>query len=96
MATGLKMKVARVRGRSLSLSRLSLIFLRQSPKILTLKGVRTTVESVLGGVQTKYRLRPHTLNGRRHHGHQPLCEERVGKKAVPELAHRVFRVGAKW
>jgi len=52
MATGLKMKVARVRGRSLSLSRLSLIFLRQSPKILTLKGVRTTVESVLGGVQT--------------------------------------------
>jgi hypothetical protein len=25
--------------------------------------------------------------------HQPLCEERVGKKAVPELAHRV---GAKW
>jgi hypothetical protein len=91
MATGLKMKVARVCGRgSLSLSRLSLIFLRQSPKILTLKGVRTTVESVLGGVQTKYRLvRPHTLNGRRHHGHQPLCEERVGSKKLFLNLHTV-------
>ena len=67
-------------------------FLGKVQRFLLLRGygLRSKVSWVA------YRLRPHTLNGRRHHGHQPLCEERVGKKAVPELAHRVFRVGAKW